>query len=151
MMSSRMLRLPAVTLLLAIAAGCAARPAPGPDATGTADVAGPADTQVVQSTGTGSGVSSFIVRRQGRLMQVQIFRAGGGERRVVVTSRSGRGIDRADARQAYDAAFTAAQQFDCGAGQPLQVDPDSATFQEEDQRTALTQGAPAWLFQGRCG
>ncbi len=150
-MTGRMLCQSGAAVLLALAAGCTARPAPGPDAAANADATGPTDTQVVQATGVGGDVASFTVRRQGRLMQVQVYRVGGGVQRVLVTSRTGRGIDRADARQAYDAAFAAAQQFDCGGGQPMQIYPDSATFQEDDQRSALTQGGPAWLFQGRCG
>lgn len=149
MMTNRMLRLTGAALLLAFAAGCAAKPAPGPDGAGP-DAAGPADTRVVDATGLDSDVPSFTVRRQGRLMQVQFYQAGGGIQRVVVTSRSGRALDRADARTAYDAAFAAAQQLNC-VGQSALVEPDSATFQEQDDRTALTQGAPAWIFRGRCG
>lgn len=150
MTTDRMLRLSGAALLLALAAGCAAEPSPGPDGAGDPNAAGPADTRVVDATGLNSDVPSFTVRRQGRLMQVQFFQAGGGVQRVVVTSRSGRALDRADARMAYDAAFAAAQQLDC-VGQPALVVPDSATFQEQDDRTALTQGAPAWVFRGRCG
>ena len=151
MMADRMLRLAGAALLLAFAAGCAAEPAPGPDAAADAGAAGPAETRVVDATGLGGDVPSFTIRRQGRLMKVEFYRAGGGVQRVIVTSRSGRALDRADARTAYDAAYAAAQQLDCGGGQPALVEPDSATFQEQGDRTALTQGAAAWLFRGRCG
>ena len=151
-MNRQPLLLCGAALLLALVAGCADRPAPpGLDGAGDPNAVGPADTRVVDATGLDSDAPSFTVRRQGRLMHVQFHRVGGVVQRVIVTARSGRGLDRSDARPAYDAAFAAAQQIDCGGGAPVLINADSATFQEDDRRTALTQAAPAWIFQGRCG
>jgi hypothetical protein len=148
-MVARISRPLAAALCLALVAGCAPEPAPEP--AGEAAGEGPADTRVVDAAGLGSDAPSFTVRRQGRLMQVLFLRVEGGVHRVVVMARSGRGLDRSDARTAYDAAYEAAQQIDCGGGAPPEIDADSATFQEDDRRTALTQGAPAWIFRARCG
>lgn len=143
------LRLPGTAMLL-ILAGCAAEPGPSSGGAGDPGAEGPADTQVIDRTGVGSGLESFTVRRHGRLVKVDFLNVSPGVYRVVATSRSGRGLDRGDARIAYDAAFAAAQSIDCG-GQPLLVVADSAAYQEEDRRSVLTQGAPGWMFQGRCG
>ncbi|MEL6998981.1 MAG: hypothetical protein AAFP68_12030 [Pseudomonadota bacterium] len=105
---------------------------------------------VTGSVGEGSSVQRFDVRRQGRPLVVRIYNRGEGVRTVAVSARAVRGLDRADARMAYDAAFEASQQIDC-AGSPMAVDAATATFQEEGRRSAFTQGEAAWIFQGRCG
>ncbi|MEM9060765.1 MAG: hypothetical protein AAGD13_09930 [Pseudomonadota bacterium] len=105
---------------------------------------------VTGSVGAGTNIERFDVRRQGRPLIVRVFNRGEGLRTVAVSSRSIRGLDRSDARMAYDAAFEAAQEIDC-SGSPMAVDAGSAQFQEEGRRSAFTQGEAAWIFQGRCG
>ncbi|MEO1490936.1 MAG: hypothetical protein AAFV19_02140 [Pseudomonadota bacterium] len=106
---------------------------------------------VLDQTGQGTALQSFDVRRQGRRLQVQIADAGAGAKVIVVTARSFRGVDRADARIAYDAAFEAGNRLECGGGQGLDVFADSGTFQEEGRRSAFTNGEAAWVFRGQCG
>ena len=105
---------------------------------------------VLGSTGEGSNVQRFDVRKSGLLMVVRVFNRGAGGRTYAVSTRSFRGLDRSDASIAYSAAFEAAQQIDC-SGSPAAVDPGSAVFQEEGRRSAFTSGESAWIFQGRCG
>lgn len=105
---------------------------------------------VLGSSGSGSNVERFDVRKSGLLMVVRVFNRGNGERTFSVSTRSFRGLDRSDARNAYGAAFEAAQQIDC-SGSPAAVDAESALFQEEGRRSAFTNGEAAWIFRGRCG
>ena len=70
------------------------------------------------------------------------------DRRSGVSTTALSSLDLAGARTAYDAAFEAAQGVNCG-GQPMMMAADDDACQ--DRRFALTQGAPAWTFQGRCG
>lgn len=105
---------------------------------------------VLGSTGEGSNIQTFDVRRGNARLSVQVFNRGGGVRTFAVSTRSFRKIDRGDSRLAYDAAFEAAQKIDCVGG-PAAVDPGSAVFQEEGRRSAFTNGEAAWIFQGRCG
>jgi hypothetical protein len=106
---------------------------------------------VLDQTGQGTALQSFDVRRQGRRLQVRIADAGSGAKVIIVTARSFRGVDRADARIAYDAAFEAGTQLECGGGQGLNVFADSGTFQEEGRRSVYTNGEAAWVFRGQCG
>ena len=119
--------------------GCSSEP--GNEETGAA---------VIGSTGEGSNVQRFDVRKSGLRMVVQVFNRGQGVRTFAVSTRSYRGLDRSDATLAYGAAFEAAQQIEC-SGSPAAVDPGSAVFQEEGRRSAFTGGEAAWIFQGRCG
>ena len=105
---------------------------------------------VIGSSGDGTNVQRFDVRKSGLRMVVQVFNRGEGGRTFAVSTRSYRGLDRSDATIAYSAAFEAAQQIDC-SGSPAAVDPGSAVFQEEGRRSAFTSGEAAWIFQGRCG
>ena len=105
---------------------------------------------VIGSSGDGTNVQRFDVRKSGLRMVVQVFNRGEGGRTFAVSTRSYRGLDRSDATIAYSAAFEAAQQIDCN-GSPAAVDPGSAVFQEEGRRSAFTSGEAAWIFQGRCG
>ena len=105
---------------------------------------------VIGSSGDGTNVQRFDVRKSGLRMVVQVFNRGEGGRTFAVSTRSYRGLDRSDATIAYSAAFEAAQQIDC-SGSPAAVDPGSAAFQEEGRRSAFTSGEAAWIFQGRCG
>ncbi len=105
---------------------------------------------VLGSSGEGTNVQRFDIRKSGLLMVVRVFNRGEGARTFSVSTRSFRGLDRSDARNAYGAAFEAAQQIDCN-GSPAAVDPDTALFQEEGRRSAFTSGEAAWIFQGRCG
>ena len=105
---------------------------------------------VIGSSGDGTNVQRFDVRKSGLRMVVQVFNRGEGGRTFAVSTRSYRGLDRSDATIAYSAAFEAAQQIDC-SGSPAAVDPGSAVFQEEGRRSAFTSGEAAWVFQGRCG
>ena len=105
---------------------------------------------VLGSTGEGSNIQNFDVRRGNVRLAVRVFNRGGGIRTFAVSTRSFRKIDRGDSRVAYDAAFEAAQQLDC-SGSPAAVDAGSAVFQEEGRRSAFTSGEAAWIFRGRCG
>lgn len=136
----------AAASLLVIAAGCAPRVEPG---AGEGPGASAADVRVVERARDGSGLQQFDVRRDGRLFRVDVLTLGGGFRRVVVTQRSSRGMQRGDAQLAYEAAHAASLQVDCG-GRPLAILPETATFQEEDRSTVLVKGAPAYVFEGRC-
>jgi hypothetical protein len=131
------------TLLLAACAGGEAQEQPAAESQSQA--------QVLDQTGQGTQLEVFDVRRQNRRLQVRVADAGQGARVIVVTARSFRGVDRADSRIAYDAAFEAGERIDCGGGTPLRIFPDSARFQEEGRRSAYTNGEPAWLFRGQCG
>ncbi len=115
------------------------------------NASGPENTEVIGERGAGTSVEAFEVRRQGRRFTVRFFDRGEGVRTITVSARSFRGIDRGDARLAYDAAFEAANRVDCGNGAPVNVFGETATFQEEGRRSAFTSGEPAWIFQGRCG
>ena len=127
-------------LLLALIVGCS------PSATENEQTG----AAVVGSSGEGSNIQRFDVRKHGLLMVVRVFNRGSGALTYAVSTRSYRGLDRSDARIAYDAAFEAAQQLDC-SGSPAAVDGESAQFQEEGRRSAFTTGEAAWIFQGRCG
>ena len=105
---------------------------------------------VLGSTGAGSNIQTFDIRKSNARLSVQVFNRGSGGRTFAVSTRSFRKLDRGDARLAYDAAFEAAQQLDC-SGSPAAIDPGSAIFQEEGRRSAFTNGEAAWIFQGRCG
>ncbi len=109
------------------------------------------NAQVLDNKGTGTGLESFEVRRQGRRFRVRVADGEAGARAIIVTARNYRGIDRADGRIAYDAAYEAGTKIDCGGGQPLNIFADSALFQEEGRRSAYTNGEAAWLFRGQCG
>lgn len=105
---------------------------------------------VLGSSGSGTNVQRFDVRKSGLLLVVQVFNRGEGARTFAVSTRSFRALDRSDARVAYDASFEAAQRINCSGG-PASVDPATATFQEEGRRSAFSNGEAAWIFQGRCG
>ena len=83
-------------------AGCSSEP--GNEETGAA---------VIGSTGKGSNVQRFDVRKSGLRMVVQVFNRGQGVRTFAVSTRSYRGLDRSDA--------TLPGSFRAGAGKGLEA------------------------------
>lgn len=140
--------------LLLLVASCAAQPAaesPPPAPVAAPATIGPGMGQVVETSRDGSGLRTFQVRRQGRVYRVGVQDVGSGQRRVLVSTGAPRGLEPADAPMAYEVALQAGDLIDCGGGHPMTVDPQSATYEDSSRSTVLTHGAPAYVFQGRCG